>query len=301
MQNEVSNQEITHEMIVDRLLKKLNIIYADLWRNKYQTNDEWHEFKQMWIDKTKVFPKEVFYKAAMHVLEALNKYPPSIVEFVELCLYYSGIPTADDIVRLVAEGDFSHPLTFMVYNKVTSWVFKNAKEKELRSKVAQVYTICLLSYRAAPQKAELALDANLKQRQEALAAPPLPKIPTDGERATFRELLAQAKAKAEALSADKPNHPTWPKEKVMRGHRDFCEKTYNERRRYLLAVTDLYAGTLTTDDWYDRNRMQSEIEAAEYLEKCKASVPAQAEERDEPRQKTHMRGERYNYKHWMAN
>ena len=70
------------------------------------------------------------------------EWPPSIAEFIGICEKQNGRPSWEDTMNLAIRGDFSHPLTKMVYDKIGSWSFRNDSDKDLRAKVKTAYSEC---------------------------------------------------------------------------------------------------------------------------------------------------------------
>lgn len=126
---------------------------------------------------------------------------------------------------------------------------------------------------------------------------------TQGEsifNATTGEFEPKAGIKRKNPIPPKMQHPVWVIEKIEHGSRSFCQNAYNERRKYLLNLTDIEALSLPIADWYDRNRFEREMAAAEYLNRCKAgngNDKADATDKDGFHKKNWGKKE---YKHWMA-
>jgi hypothetical protein len=121
------------------------MIYGDKFTKNYHDVDfkdlwyrEWHEGLAS-VDVNGI-------KDALSFCRENLEWPPSIAEFRNICLKNSGVPSAAQIMRRAIDGNFEHPLTRMVYDKVGGWAFKQDTEKLLFTKINEVYKTCLSEY-----------------------------------------------------------------------------------------------------------------------------------------------------------
>lgn len=70
--------------------------------------------------------------------------------------------------------------------------------------------------------------------------------------------------------------------KTMEEWKKEADEKRNEERKRLLAISDHDAEKLPVPDRYQRMRYQREIEAAEWLEQIRKTIPAQAEQEPTP-------------------
>lgn len=83
-------------------------------------------------------------------------------------------------------------------------------------------------------------------------------------------------------------HPTWDKEKLIRRGKNFDQKVYDERRKYLMSIPEDASFSLPMEDWYDRIRFLREILAMEHI-KSNGGRYDSASEKVEPKASTGLR------------
>lgn len=276
--------------------KLLYLRFTSLYGERFTKSHSSDQLVQMWWEDwadglSGIAPDCI--KDALNHCKLNVDWPPSLSEFRKICEKFSGYPSADDAFYLAIRRDFNHPITKLAYDKVGSWAMKNDKQSELKPKFTAAYQDALNYFRQNQQQAWLQLEEFHAQPPQ-LEAPP--KIPTNEEIIGWRERLAryQEMAKADKAKLESKDHPQWDKQKITRGSRNYDEAYYNERKRYLLGVDEIMAGTLPREDWYDRTRYMREIEAAERVKQFRADNP-QPEEKMPPRAYNQARNV---YKSW---
>src|SRR2546427_11615711 len=95
-------------------------IYADKFVKSYSTP----EFIQVWWEE---WSEGMAGIDPNHIKEGLSycrlnlEWPPSIAEFRRICEKASGIPSADESLKLAIRREFNHPVIKLAFDKVGSW------------------------------------------------------------------------------------------------------------------------------------------------------------------------------------
>lgn len=263
------------------LTKLLYMRFASTYGEKFVKNHPTDQFVQLWWEEWSegmagIDPKHI--KEGLSFCRLNLEWPPSIAEFRRICEQNAGVPTVDDALQLAIRREFTHPIVSIAFDKVGSWAMKNDKAQELKGKFQIAYTYALNQFRVNPNETW----KQLEQFNEKLLLPePPPKIPSPQECKKFSERLAeyQAMAKEAKSKLEVKDHPIWPKKAITRGHKQFDQRIYDERKDYLLKVDEYVAGTLSSEDWYDRIRYKREIEGIEAIKNNTPGVDTPQQEK----------------------
>lgn len=279
------------------LTKLLYMRFASTYGEKFTRTHTSDQFVQLWWEE---WSEGMAGIEPAHIKDALSycrlnlEWPPSIAEFRRLCERQSGIPSLDDAFHMAIRRDFSHPIIAIAYDHVGSWAMKNDKDTILLSKFQEAYTKALNQHRTDPQ----ATAKYLESFQERIALPPPPdKIPTQKEIISWRERMEKYKEMANAakLELKEVDHPTWDTKKINVHAKDFDEKLYNERKRYLIGLDDLTSMSLPMNDRYDRIKYLREIEG---MERIKNNPPRVESSTEKNRSTRSYSGARRAYDKW---
>lgn len=265
----------------EALYVRLCAIYGDKFFKPYHTD----EFKKIWHEEWVSGLNGIdvmLIKGALEYCKANIDWPPSIGEFRRICEKSSGMPTMAETMAAAVRREFSHPIVAMAFDKVGSWAMKNDKEAELRVKFQAAYDEALNQFRVNPEAGWKQLE-DLNAR--AALPPPLPKIPSAEECLGFKERLRlyMDKSMAEKLRLGDKSHPEWPEKEVKPGCKSFNPQMHEERKKYLMELDELLAGTLSMNDQYDRIRLLRELEGQRYLESLKGSYNPREEKKSSHR------------------
>ena len=132
-------------MWIEQLFLRFNSIWGKKWSEHIPPGEIAIQAVKEWSEGLAGIQGHDIKQALDHCRINLE-WPPSIAEFRNLCLKNSGVPSAAQVMRRAIDGNFEHPLTRMVYDKVGSWAFKNDSEKLLFTKINEVYKTCLSEY-----------------------------------------------------------------------------------------------------------------------------------------------------------
>lgn len=234
-------------------------IYGDKFTKPYHDAD----FKSIWYQEWAEGLSEVdvyLIKDCLDYCRNSLEWPPSIAEFRNICEKKSGFPSSEEALALAIRREFKHPLVKLAYEKVGSWAMKHNKQLELQSKFKAAYQDALSYFRSNQQQAWLELETFNSQPKQI---EPPSKIPSQSEIISFRERFKRWQKESNGAKEDLPKkeHPKWEEKKLIRGSRHFDQNYFNERKKYLLDLDEMYASCLEKTDWYDRVRFKLEIEA----------------------------------------
>ena len=277
------------------LTKLLYMRFASTYGEKFVKNHPTDQFVQLWWEEWSEGMADIDPE---HIKEGLNycrlnlEWPPSIAEFRRICENASGLPSLSDALQSAIRREFNHPIISIAYEKVGNWAMKHDKEYELGAKFKHAYQEALNEFRQKPNECWKLLE-NFQQKI-SLPSPP-PKIPSSGEIKSFKQHYAEWKEKAAQEKKVHPGHPVYEKNKIDRLHRDFDEHVYQERRKYLISLSERDASTLESGDYYDRNRFLSEIQAHDAI---KNNPPRQDSGVKEKRYSRPLNGSNVIYGKW---
>jgi hypothetical protein len=281
--------------LIKKLFYRFTQNYGAAWTSRHKSESEWEDGANYWTESFLEFDRRVFTLAVKQALELYKDFPPTLPQLMELCRNHAGIPTPSEVMDLMIRKDFSHPLVKLCYDKMGSWTLSHAKKEEVLEKVTRFYSEAITSFNQDQKSAWIQLE-DFKATQ-AIKVIELPKIPSNHERKSFRENLKCWTEKAAVEKAALPTieHPVWDKAKINPSHDNFCSKTHNERKRYLVSVEEHLSTTLSHEDWYDRTRYFKETEANTMISRNRAANPAEPE-KSSPRPSSYVKPA---YRSWV--
>jgi hypothetical protein len=248
---------------VVRLFAKFNGRYGQLWTSRGRNDADWEFIIDDWFTELSKFSLSVNRDAMDEVLMVYKDYPPTLPQLLDLCLKASGVPIASDLLRMLVNKDFSHPVVKLVYDKIGSWKLANGTEKELSQRVAELYDNAIVEYKTNPAVCWEKLETH--KAQLALEAPIPDKIPSKAESKAYRDAIDECRR---ILSGDKAKTPIleipeFDKRKINKGgeqYHDYC--------KYLLSVPDNQALALPLSYIYYRQKLLNLSETAKHLREC---------------------------------
>lgn len=277
---------------ISRLFVKYKGRYGGLWTCRASNDQEWHWVMGDWLEELSRFSLDVLRLAFKKSLIEFEKAPPTLPQLVHLCIQESGVPSVQEIIRLMVARDFSHPLVKMVYDKIGSWTLSNGKEEEIQRKAKEYYDEALSSFHIEPQKEWARLEAYNKQHE---ALPPPTTDKQDGKPyITLKQRLAEYQKLVEAakLACDGEEYTKFPDNCINPRHKDFDPVGHAKYRDYLLSIPENKTMILPTEYIYDRGRFINMQEQPAYLRNLGYKPTAKQEEQPK----------RYNkaktYKNW---
>jgi hypothetical protein len=274
------------------LFLRFTTLYGEKFARHYVSDEMVRMWWEDWAEGLAGVSAESIKIALMRCRTELE-WPPSLAEFRRFCDEASGVPTLDEALAKAIRKDFTHPIISIAYQNVGNWDMSHDKDDVLRPKFARAYQEALALFRVNPEKAQGLLEDH--RAKIALPEPPS-KVPSHEEILGWRERMAkyQEMAKKDKARLCPQDHPKWDKDAIQVSGRKFDEVIFNERKRYLLGLDEIVAGTLDPSDWYDRITYMREIEA---MERIKNNPPRVDTPQDKDRPKRSYGAYRVN-KYW---
>lgn len=252
------------ESLIQKLFAKFSNRYGASWTSRLGADGDWKSCEDDWLEELQRFSFDNLRAAVKKALAVFPDFPPNLGQLVDLCMKESGIPGVPEVIRLMVNRDFSHPLVKMVYDKLGSWTLTNGKEYEITAKTKEVYSGCLADFYCDPVPHwERLTSFNNQLKLEA----PTPKIPSEEERKGFKERLAEYQQKLDdaKLNCKGVMYCEFDANKIKKGHRLFDIKVYNDYREYLLSIPEEQTMILPIQYLYERNRFLNAKEQPELL------------------------------------
>lgn len=271
--------------LVSKLFEKFKMHYGSSWKASFDSVEDVPRTMKYWYDQLAQFTREVLIKAVKHALIEHTEFPPKIGQIVDLCWHYEGIPCLTEVLQDCIRRELKHPITFEVYKAIGSWALRNASERDLNTIALPKYHSAVASFKTNPGALWDVFNSRAIEHQ---AEEVLPKQITSDEKHTLREILSKSKVEAAEVKNSGAALRVWDRFQIMRGHKDFNKAAYDERSKYLLALSEKEASTLDPYDWFDRSRYRAEDNATEHLRKVGYTVDRPTkEERDYDSRRSH--------------
>lgn len=256
------NNEVDR-LLIQKMFVKFANRYGNLWTSRLGEHGDWKKCEDDWLEELSAFRTRDAINGIKKALVIYKDYPPTQGQIIDLCLKESGVPSEDEVIKLMVDRNFSHPMVKLVYDKVGGWMLTNGKAEEISRKVRAVYSDCKANFVGNPEQQWAQLEA--KREQLSLPAVEHPKVATPEERKGFKENMAEFRKFAEEGAARlKDMKPI-----------EFDEKKIGEKgeqradyEKYLLSVPEHFVLGLTAKYAYDRQRLLNKDETARYLREC---------------------------------
>ncbi len=277
---------MTHSVdrdLVTRLFSRFANKYGKLWTTRLGDDGDWNGCLEDWFEELRAFTLDIVRNAVNEALAIYRDYPPTQGQLIDLCLKHSGIPSQPDVIKALANRDFSHPMIKLAYDKIGSWELSNAKSESIKAKVQAIYTDCLLSFKSNPDAAWKKLNAH--KEHLALAAPELSKIPSTAESKAFRECMnkCQEILRDKKINAGGKTYKEFDENKIKTGGREFDKEVYNQWKDYLLSIPETETMILPTKYAHARMKFISAKEQPGLLRKAGYNPNPQVKEKVDSR------------------
>lgn len=276
---------MTHSVdrpLIAKLFAKFANKYGKLWTGRLGDNGDWDYCLDDWHQELQGFTLEQLRAAVNKALSIYKEFPPTQGQLIELCVKESGVPDVREVIRMMVNREFNHPLVKMVYEKIGSWTLANGKEAEIQNKVKQAYDGCMAEFVFNPQVCWEKL--TVFHYQPKLEAP-TSKIPSKEERIGFAERMKQYTdiARESLLKLKDQKHPEFPDNVMQTKHRDFDYKVYQEYKNYLLTVPERLVLSLPVRYAHDRVKFLYEVEVNNHLKKSGYDPSARSSPTEPPK------------------
>lgn len=289
------------------LTKKLYLRFCTIWGEKFVKPYHTEEFTKVWWDDWSegmagIKPENI--KDGLTHCKMELEWPPSLAEFRKICERSSGMPSLEDAFSSAIRKDFTHPVIHLAWARVGSWAMSHDKEESLRPRFKAAYEQAVGEYRADPERAMLMLEKATTVQPRLEQAKPL----SSGECLSFKERYEQWNKAALAEMERKKDeegvvHPIWDKNLYAIGSRSFDPRYFDDRRAYLISVTEDESVTLEHEDKYDRIRYLREDEGTAFLRAIGNSGGkggANPQGKEEIPTKGKFKGTKTVYNNWMS-
>lgn len=242
------NRKVTSE-VVNNIFAKIKIYYGPNFNSHYKTDEEVMAAVLVWQEELAKFDYMVVMQAVKICFATYIDYPPTLPQLIDLCFSCDGLPSLEESLRLAIKNEITHPVVLELRNKIGSWALKNDYERTLHDKATKVYPSIVSSFKSDPMRFKQDMKNHQLQIEDKKPA-----------------ITEQKEVKiAPKIEVKKVNHPEWDKDKIDIHGRLFDLKVFNERKNYLISLNEFEASTLKMEDYYDRCRHMSEIEAAKIV------------------------------------
>ena len=223
------------------------MIYLSKWDNLFANNPEKLEIAhEIWGEVLAECTGEQIKKGLDMCLKT-HEWPPGATQFKNLCLDDPLTPNERVALRRASEKDFGHPVTLLAYQKVGQWDMEHDSQDVLVKKWAVAYKEAVEDHRKGVRPRPLKpLHPEIKQVIHHVCE-------TFG--LTFHDRLVRVREENEALQIE---HPKWDREKYEFSMATFDQAYADERKRYLVKLSEVEALNLGRDDAYDRRRFMGE-------------------------------------------
>ncbi len=276
--------QLTHcvdESLIARLFARFRGRYGNLWTSRATCDEDWEFIMEDWLTELSKFSIEQVRAAVNKTLTEFKEFPPTLGQLVDLCMKESGVPSQQEVIRLMVARDFSHPLVNMVYDKIGSWTLTNGKSEEIERKVKEHYSESRSNFYVEPQKAWEQLES-FNAKPKALPAPS--KIPTNSESQSFKECMAKCQEilKDKKIAGGGKTYKHFDENKIKQGHKDFDQAVFDEYKEYLMGIPETETMILPPVYLLARNKFLNMRDQKAWLLKEGYVPENQREKKDEP-------------------
>lgn len=245
-----------------KMAKLLYVRFCTIYAHKFVQAHHDENFIDIWCGDWMEGLKGISFA---NIKEALQKcaqsyeWPPSLAEFRKLCLRSDGIPSLNASFLLAVERKFEHPVISAAFQKVGSWAFKNDRDEILRRKFKEAYIEAVEEYSENPEKLKLLSDSFCSTFSDYAPLPSPPPEISQLKRIDTTQNIKEILNKKYFCDGE----PKFTKnfDPTLRDEEE------ENRKKYLLSLSDAEANSLSAPEKYDRLRLLQEIDSSKYVEK----------------------------------
>lgn len=268
------------EAFIARLFAKFRGRFGNLWTCRATCDDDWEFIIDDWLQELSQYTLDQVRAAINKALSIYKDFPPTLGQLVDLCMKETGMPTIQELTRLMVARDFCHPMVKMVYDKIGSWTLTNGKIEEIDRKVKEHYQACKTEFHLNPEKciAELQI---YNSKPKELPAPS--KIPSTSESKAFRECMnkCQEILLGKKIIGGGKTYKEFPENQIKPGHREFDQAVFDEYREYLMGIPETETMILPPVYLLERNKFLNMRDQAAFLNSQGYIPPNQREPMNE--------------------
>lgn len=248
-----------------RLFAQFTSRYQHAWTSLASSDEDWEFIIDDWLSELSQFTIGCLYKAVRDAFSIYKNFAPKLGELVDLCMKASGIPDVSDVICMMVEKRFDHPIAKIVYDKIGSWKISNGSEKEIRDLASIAYQRATIDFMENPKPQWEKLNAYL-DKPKALEAPP--KIPSTKESAAFKECMSKCQEVLKGAGIKAKTYKQFEEEAISPSNNSFDQKVYEEFREYLMSIPETETMILPPTYALRRSKFLAEREQADYLRKA---------------------------------
>ena len=260
MMNKVTSMNNIDKNFVVKLFGRLRGRYGQLWTCRAKVDEDWEFIIDDWFMELSKFSLSAVREAVDEVLILYKDYPPTLPQLLDSCLKASGIPAANDLLGMLVNKDFTHPIVKLVYDKIGSWKLANGTEKEIYQRISEHYDNAVVEFKNNPQTCWQKLESH---KAQLLLESPIPeKIPSKAESKAYKDCIEECRRilNSERETLIPLDIPEFDKSKISKGG-----EQYDEYCKYLLSVPDNRVLSLPPIYAYDRQRLLNANNTARHL------------------------------------
>lgn len=259
------NNFVDKDFVV-RLFSKFANKYGKLWTTRLGDNGDWASCIDDWVSELNQFTVGQATLAVNECLSLHKEFPPTQGQLIDVCLKASGVPDVSQVIRMMIDRKFDHPITKLVYEKIGSWKLSNGTEKEIHDKALSFYQQAIIDFKENPELHWKRLQDFQDMKLKELPAPD--KIPTKGESAAFRECMNKCQEILKGKGIEAKTYKEFDEVAITTSNRDFYPAVYKEFCEYLLSIPETETMRLPPTYAYRRMKLISAKEQPEFLRKA---------------------------------
>ena len=122
-----------NEKNMDAIWLKMTRIYGHKWTSSYGSLDD-----GTWLSALQRIPIEKVKHGLELCLTRSDSWPPSLPEFLQLCL---GLPDLETVTACVLSGQPTDDISILISRRIGTWDLRNKTERELRARIRPLYDI----------------------------------------------------------------------------------------------------------------------------------------------------------------
>lgn len=248
-----------------RMFAQFSSRYQHAWTSIAKSDQDWEFIIDDWLSELSQFSLSDLYKAVREAFTIHKSFAPKLGELVDLCLKASGVPNVSQVIRMMIDRKFDHPITKLVYEKIGSWKLSNGTEKEIHDKASSFYQQAIIDFKEDPESHWKRLQDFQDMKLKELPAPD--KIPTKGESAAFRECMTISQEILKSSGFKGKTYKKFDENAITPTNRDFDPAVYKEFCEYLLSIPETETMTLPHNYAYRRMKLIAAKEQPEFLRK----------------------------------
>lgn len=121
------------EKHIDELWKRMAEIYGHKWTSSHGDVDS-----GTWLSALRNIPEDRIVSGMNKLLLRSDTWPPTLPEFLQLCI---GLPDIGTATQKVMRMEFTDPISQAIKQKIGTWALTHETESQIKSKIRDIYPI----------------------------------------------------------------------------------------------------------------------------------------------------------------